>query len=134
MYQANASLTDEPRARRNIQHRGQRCAIQTQSIQTSDAGLYLLSSKAVRFHSAANTHHAKAFSVACSTDSQQLRTSGMIEVIVADGDIDIVQESGPELEQHKADLRDDLGCTLRVFKFNTWEEAESFEDEWSWRH
>lgn len=48
-------------------------------------------------------------------------------VILADDEIDIIQEDCRELNEHCRDLRE-MGCTVKRKVFTSWEAAEQFED------
>lgn len=49
-------------------------------------------------------------------------------VVIADGCIDIIQEDGPDLKAHVKELRD-MGCTVKVKRFATWQDAETYEEK-----
>lgn len=48
-------------------------------------------------------------------------------VILADGEIDIVQEEGTDLDAHVLELQD-MGCRVTMRTFDTHELAEAFVD------
>ena len=54
----------------------------------------------------------------------------MIYVIIADDTIDQICETKQIANKEKRDLQD-MGCVVKIKPFNTWAEAEAFEDNFN---
>ena len=53
---------------------------------------------------------------------------GPVFVIIADGDIDQMVETQAIANREKRDL-EKMGCTVKIKKFEDWQQAEAFEDK-----
>lgn len=55
------------------------------------------------------------------------RAGKTVCVVVADGEVDIIQEAGSCLNKHIRDLKK-MGCTVKVHHFSCWADANDFEE------
>lgn len=53
-----------------------------------------------------------------------------VAVIIADSEIDLIQDWGSDARQHVRDLRA-MGCVTRVKHFPSWPEAEAWADRYN---
>ena len=53
-----------------------------------------------------------------------------VAVILADGEIDIILECGPDARDHVADLKE-MGHRVRIVVCDSWQAAEAWEDRFN---
>lgn len=53
--------------------------------------------------------------------------SNRIVVVIADNEIDLIQEDCKELRAHITELKEDFGCSVKTREFYSWDEANAYE-------